>query len=94
MEFTFSEDQRELRRSARRFLEVESSEERVRAAMGSERGYDPAVWKQLSEELAWTALTIPEAYGGLGAQAGTSMETKSAGTRFGFLNCAGFFLLY
>jgi alkylation response protein AidB-like acyl-CoA dehydrogenase len=66
MEFTFSEDQQELRRSARRFLEVESSEERVRAAMASERGYDPAVWNQLAEELAWTALTVPENYGGLG----------------------------
>jgi len=66
MEFTFSEDQNELRRSARRFLEVESSEERVRAAMETERGYDPAVWQQLSEDLAWTALTIPEEYGGLG----------------------------
>ncbi len=66
MEFSFSEDQHELRRAARRFLEVQSSEERVRSAMETERGYDPATWEQLSEELAWTALTIPEAYGGLG----------------------------
>jgi alkylation response protein AidB-like acyl-CoA dehydrogenase len=66
MEFSFSEDQDELRRSARRFLEVESSEERVRTAMESERGYEKATWEQLSEELAWTALTIPEQYGGLG----------------------------
>ena len=66
MEFSFSEDQNELRRAARRFLEVESSEERVRAAMETEQGFDSAVWEQLSEELAWTALTIPEAYGGLG----------------------------
>ena len=66
MEFSFSEDQNELRRAARRFLEVASSEERVRAAMATEQGYDSATWKQLSEELAWTALTIPEEYGGLG----------------------------
>ena len=66
MEFTFSDEQNELRRAARRFLEVESSEERVRAAMETEQGYDSAVWRQLSEELAWTALTIPETYGGLG----------------------------
>ena len=66
MEFSFSEDQDELRRAARRFLEVESSQERVRAAMATEQGFDSAVWGQLSEELAWTALTIPEAYGGLG----------------------------
>jgi len=66
MEFAFSEDQDELRRAARRFLEVASSEERVRSAMETERGYDTATWEQLSEELAWTALTIPEEYGGLG----------------------------
>jgi alkylation response protein AidB-like acyl-CoA dehydrogenase len=66
MEFAFSEDQNELRRAARRFLEVASSEERVRSAMQTERGYDARVWAQLSDELAWTALTVPEEYGGLG----------------------------
>ena len=66
MTISFSEDQDELRRSARRFLEVESSEKRVRTAMETEQGYDSGVWQQLSEELAWTALTIPEAYDGLG----------------------------
>ena len=66
MEFSFSESQDELRRAARRFLEVASSEERVRAAMETEQGYDSNVWEQLSEELGWTALTIPEEYGGLG----------------------------
>jgi len=34
--------------------------------MATEQGYDSATWKQLSEELAWTALTIPEQLGGLG----------------------------
>ena len=66
MEFAFSQDQDELRRAARRFLEVASSEERVRAVMEPEQGYDSATWQQLSEELAWTGLTIPEEYGGLG----------------------------
>lgn len=66
MEFSFSEDQTELRRAARRFLEAASSEERVRAVMATEQGYETGVWEQLSQELAWTALTIPEAYGGLG----------------------------
>ena len=66
MEFAFSQEQDELRRAARRFLEVASSEERVRAVMETEQGYDSATWQQLSEELAWTGLTIPEEYGGLG----------------------------
>jgi alkylation response protein AidB-like acyl-CoA dehydrogenase len=34
--------------------------------METEQGYDSATWQQLSEELAWTALTIPEEFGGLG----------------------------
>ncbi len=66
MDFAFSEEQNELRRVARRFLEVASAEDRVRSAMATERGYDPSVWEQLSKELAWTALTIPEEHGGLG----------------------------
>ena len=66
MEFSFSEQQDELRRAARRFLQSESSEARVRSAMETEQGYDSRVWEQLSEELAWTALTIPETYDGLG----------------------------
>ncbi|MEM7135075.1 MAG: acyl-CoA dehydrogenase family protein [Myxococcota bacterium] len=66
MEFAFTEEQDELRRAARRFLGVASSEERVRAAMATEAGYELAVWDQLAGELAWTALTIPEEYGGLG----------------------------
>ncbi len=66
MEFSFSEEQDELRRAARRFLDAASSEERVREAMATERGYDPGVWQQLAAELGWTALTIPEEYGGLG----------------------------
>lgn len=59
MEFSFSEEQDELRRAARRFLDAASSEERVREAMATERGYDPGVWQQLAAELGWTALTIP-----------------------------------
>jgi alkylation response protein AidB-like acyl-CoA dehydrogenase len=66
VDFSFSEEQDELRRAARRFLEVASSEDRVRAAMETERGYDSEVWRRLSDELAWTALTIPEDLGGLG----------------------------
>ncbi|RLB51758.1 MAG: acyl-CoA dehydrogenase [Deltaproteobacteria bacterium] len=66
VEFSFSEDQDELRRAARRFLAVASSEERVRSVMETEQGYDSTTWERLSEELAWTALTIPEEYGGLG----------------------------
>ena len=66
MNFAFSEEQEELRAMARSFLEDQSSGEQVREAMASESGYDPAVWNQIGQELGWPALTVPEAYGGLG----------------------------
>ena len=66
MQFAFTDEQQELRRAARRFLESVSSTERVRTAMETEQGYDPEVWQRVAEELGWLALTIPEQYGGIG----------------------------
>ncbi len=34
--------------------------------MATAEGYDPAVWRQLSEELALPGIHIPEQYGGAG----------------------------
>ncbi len=65
MNLAFDEAQQELRSQARAFLAEHSGSEQIRAAMSSELGFDPGVWKQLSAELGWTALPIPEAYGGL-----------------------------
>ena len=66
IDFAFNEEQEELRRSARTFLDKHSSSERVRAAMQSDRGYEEDVWRRVGGELGWTAITIPEKYGGLG----------------------------
>ena len=66
MDFSFNEEQNELRAMARSFLEEHSSPERVREAMATEQGYDEAVWKQIATELGWPAITIPEEYDGLG----------------------------
>ncbi len=66
MDFRFNEEQEELRASARAFLEEESSSEQVRSASESELGWDPELWGRLAGELGWTAVQIPEAYGGLG----------------------------
>jgi len=63
--FSFTQEQEELRATARAFLAEYSASERVRAAMESQLGYDPAVWKQIGE-LGWTAVAIPEECGGLG----------------------------
>ncbi len=66
MNFAFTEEQQELRAAARAFLAEASSSERVRAAMSSELGYDPGVWKRIGSELGWAAAIVPEACGGLG----------------------------
>ncbi len=66
MHFAFTEEQAELRSTARSFLAEYSSSDRVRQAMESELGYDPEVWKRIAGELGWPAVLIPEAYGGLG----------------------------
>ncbi|HEV3213222.1 MAG TPA: acyl-CoA dehydrogenase family protein [Acidimicrobiales bacterium] len=66
MNFGFSEEQEELRRLVRRFLEEKSPETEVRRLMATTEGYDPAVWRQMADQLALQAMTIPEAYGGAG----------------------------
>ena len=66
MNLAFDEAQEELRSQARAFLAEHSGSEAVRRAMASELGFDPGLWKQISAELGWTALLVPEAYGGLG----------------------------
>jgi alkylation response protein AidB-like acyl-CoA dehydrogenase len=65
MDFAFSEEQEMLRRSSREFLAKECSSKVVRQLMESPDGYDPALWKKIAD-LGWTALGIPEEYGGVG----------------------------
>jgi len=66
MNFAFSEEQEELRRSVRRFLEDKSPMTEVRRLMETTEGFDPAVWKQMGEQLGLQAIAIPEEYGGVG----------------------------
>src|SRR2546421_10117095 len=54
-----------LRRSAREFLAKECGPKVVRTLMESADGYDEALWKKIAG-LGWTALGIPEQYGGVG----------------------------
>src|SRR2546430_1726270 len=65
MDFAFSEEQEMLRRSARDFLTKECSSKVVRRLMEADDSYDPALWKKIAG-LVWTALGIPESYGGAG----------------------------
>src|SRR6516164_7135504 len=66
MNFAFSEEQEELRRTVRQFLESKSPETEVRRLMETTEGYDPSVWKQMGQELGLQGLAIPEEYGGQG----------------------------
>jgi len=66
MRFAFTEEQEALRDAARGFFADHSSPAQVRAAMATDTGYDPTVWQRIGAELGWTAILIPEAYGGLG----------------------------
>jgi alkylation response protein AidB-like acyl-CoA dehydrogenase len=66
MNFAFSEEQDELRRAVRRFLQDKSPESEVRRLMETTDGYDPAVWSQMADQLGLQSLTIPEEYGGSG----------------------------
>ena len=66
MNFAFSEEQDELRKSVRRFLDDKSPETEVRRLMETTEGYDPAVWSQMAEQLGLQSLTIPEQFGGSG----------------------------
>jgi alkylation response protein AidB-like acyl-CoA dehydrogenase len=89
MNFALDEEQEQLRATARAFLAQASSSPQVRAAMDSELGWDPAVWRRVAGELGWTAVIVPEAYGGLGlgqVEMAVLMEEMGAA-----LLCAPFF---
>jgi alkylation response protein AidB-like acyl-CoA dehydrogenase len=66
VDFAFSEEQEMLRRSARDFLAKECTPAVVRRLMADGDSYDEGLWKKVAE-LGWTALGIPEEYGGIGS---------------------------
>ena len=66
MNFAFTEEQEELRKTVRAFLEAKSSEEAVREQMETDAGVDDAVWAQMGEQMGLQGLHIPEEFGGSG----------------------------
>ncbi len=66
MNFEFSEEHEDLRRTVRQFLENESNETAVREMMAEENGFSREVWARLSEELGLAGLIIEEKHGGAG----------------------------
>ena len=65
MNFEFSDEQNLLREQALGFLQDNCPPSAVRVILDGDAAYDEALWKQIAE-LGWTAVVIPEAYGGLG----------------------------
>lgn len=66
IQFAFTEEQEQFREAVQRFLKDKSPTTQVRRLMETETGYDPAVWRSLSGDLALPGIHIPEEYGGAG----------------------------
>jgi alkylation response protein AidB-like acyl-CoA dehydrogenase len=66
MNFEFSDEQKQLKDAARKFLTDRSSPAAVRAVLEGPEPFDRALWKGLGE-MGFLGVVIPEAYGGLGA---------------------------
>src|SRR5207244_4232470 len=66
MNFAFTDEQEELRRTVRKFLESRSPMSETRRLMETDEGYDDVVWKQMAQELALQGIHVPEEYGGQG----------------------------
>ncbi|MEO6319253.1 MAG: acyl-CoA dehydrogenase family protein [Polaromonas sp.] len=65
MDFTFNEDQQALRDSVSRFLMVEAAPEKLREVWQTDAGRSPEMRAKIAEQ-GLTALSVPEAHGGLG----------------------------
>lgn len=65
MDFDLSKPQQLLQQSAREFLARECPPERVRALMETDTAFDEQLWAAIADQ-GWTALTLPEEFGGLG----------------------------
>jgi alkylation response protein AidB-like acyl-CoA dehydrogenase len=66
MNFDFSDDQKQLRDEARKFLTEKCPPKAVRNVLDGKEPYDRALWKGLAE-MGFLGVAIPEAYGGAGA---------------------------
>jgi len=66
MNFDFSEDQKQLRDQARKFLSEKCPPKAVRTVLDGKADYDRELWKGLAE-MGFLGVAIPEEYGGAGA---------------------------
>jgi alkylation response protein AidB-like acyl-CoA dehydrogenase len=66
MNFDFSDEQKQLRDTARKFLAEKCPPKAVRAVIDGKATYDRELWKGLAE-MGFIGVAIPEGYGGTGA---------------------------
>src|SRR3981081_3495576 len=66
MNFDFSDEQKQMRDAARKFLAENCPPKAVRTVLDGKETYDRALWKGLAE-MGFLGVAIPEAYGGAGA---------------------------
>jgi len=66
MNFDFSDDQKQMRDAARKFLSEKCPPKAVRAVLDGKVAYDKELWKGLAE-MGFLGVAIPEAFGGAGA---------------------------
>ncbi|MFK4491305.1 acyl-CoA dehydrogenase family protein [Bradyrhizobium sp. USDA 336] len=66
MNFDFSDDQKQLRDQARKFLAEKCSPKAVRVVLDGKTPYDKELWKGLAE-MGFLGVAIPEEFGGAGA---------------------------
>jgi len=63
---TFTEEHEALRSTLHRFLVDKAPSAAVRRSMESDEGHDPALWRQMADQLGLHGLALPEEYGGFG----------------------------
>ena len=66
MNFDLSKEQEMIQGAVARFVKEESPVERSRQMRDDERGWDPAIWKQMAD-YGWLGIALPEEVGGIGA---------------------------
>src|SRR6202048_3996057 len=66
MNFDFSDEQKQLRDQARKFLAEKCPPKAVRTVLAGKEPYDRELWKGLAD-MGFLGVAIPEAYGGAGA---------------------------
>ena len=65
MNFDFSDELKQLREEARRFLTGRNALAAARRVLDGEGGHDAALWREIGE-MGWIGAAIPEEFGGAG----------------------------